>query len=142
MKFDIETTLKSLGLPLSLIAIFVAVASAFGVSFDQVLTIAASMLGLQLLIAVLVNVLKVIGAVNDGTAGKWSASLNLLSLFGISVALGINPSFDFASVDSQLTDIAKFVALALTYLVQVAGTKSMHHLTVDGLGIKALEPEE
>ena len=142
MKLDFNKVLTSLGLPLGLTAVFVAVFALFGVPFDQVLLVAGQMLGLQLLIAVLINVLKVSGVVDDGTAGKWSAALNLLSLFGIGVALGINPSFDFAAIDTQLTDIAKFAALALAYIVQIAGTKSMHHLTVDGLGIKALEKDK
>jgi hypothetical protein len=139
MKIDLNKILTSLGLPLGLTAVFVAVFALFGVSFDKVLVVAGQMLGLQLLIAVLINVLKVAGVVDDGTAGKWNAAINLLSLFGIGVALGLNPSFDFSSVDAQLTDIAKFAALALAYIVQIAGTKSMHHLTVDGLGIKSLE---
>lgn len=133
----IEEILKTLGLPIGLIAVFGAVLALFGLSFDQIVTVAGAMVGLQLLIAVAVNILKYAGVVNDGSAGKWSAGINLLSMAGIAVMLGLKPEFDFSSLDSQFADIARFAALILTYVVQISGTKMMHNISVDVVGIKS-----
>lgn len=137
MKFDIGNIIKSLGLPLGLVAVIASILALFGISLDQVVVIASSLIGLQLLIALAVNILKWAGVVDDGTAGKWSAGFNLLSLFGIAALLHSNPEFDFVSLDAQLTDVAKFASLVFFYVVQIIGTKSMHGFTTKGLGIKA-----
>jgi len=132
----LEVALKTLGLPIGLIAVFGAVLAIFGISLDQVLVIAGGMIGLQLLIAVVVNVLKMAGVVDDGTAGKWSAVFNLLSMTGVAALIGVNPQFDFSALDGQFVDIARFTALMITYVVQISGTKMLHNFSVDGLGIK------
>ena len=137
MKVDIESALKTLGLPVGLVAVFAAVLSLFGVSLDVVSRIAASMVGLQLLIGLLIDVLKWAGVVTDGTAGRWSAALNLLGVAGVAVALGISPTFDFGTLDARFVVVAQFAGLLFAYVVQVAGTKSAHGLLVDGLGIRA-----
>lgn len=133
---NIEKLLKTLGLNLGLIAVFSAVLALFGVSLDVVLSIAGSMVGIELLISLAVNVLKWAGVVSDGTAGKWSAALNLGGLAIIAVTLGVNPAFDFAKLDAQLVDIAKFLSLIFGYIVQVAGTKYFHQSVTYGLGVK------
>ncbi len=135
MKIDLKTLFTKLGLNIGLIAVLVAVLSLFGVSLDVVLTIVESMVGLQLLIMLTINVLKWAGAVNDGTAGKWSAALNLVGIGIIATILGLNPSFDFSSLDAQLVDIAKFLTLLFGYIVQIAGTKYFHQTVTQGLGV-------
>ena len=137
MKVDLENILRTLGWPLGLIAVFSAVLALFGVPLDVVLTIAGSMVGAQMLISLLVDVLKWAGVVTDGTAGKWSAALNLVGLAVIAAVLGLYPSFDFSKLDTQLVDIAKFLALLFGYIVQIAGTKRLHQFTVRGLGVSA-----
>lgn len=133
---NIEKLLKTLGLNLGLIAVFSAVLALFGVSLDVVLSIAGSMVGVELLISLAINVLKWAGVVSDGTAGKWSAVLNLGGLAIIAVTLGVNPAFDFAKLDAQLVDVAKFLSLIFGYVVQVAGTKYFHQFVTYGLGVK------
>ncbi len=135
MKFDLENALKTLGWPLGLTAVFSSVLLLFGVQLDVVLTIAGSMLGAQALISLLIDVLKFAGAIRDGTAGKWSAALNLLGLAGIAVALGLNPSFNFPKLDAQLVIIAQFGSLLFGYIVQVAGTQQVHRFITQGLGV-------
>jgi hypothetical protein len=137
MKVDIASALKTLGLPIGLVAVFAAVLTLFGVSLDVVSRIAASMVGLQLLIGLLIDVLKWAGVVTDGTAGRWSAALNLLGVAGVAVALGISPAFDFGTLDARFVVVAQFAGLLFAYVVQVAGTKSAHSLLVEGLGIRA-----
>ena len=135
MKFDLESTLKTLGWSLGLIAVFSAVLSLFGVQLDTVLTIAGSMFGAQALISLLVDVLKWAGVISDGKAGKWSAGLNLVGLAGIAVALGLHPTFDFPKLDAQLVIIAQFGSLIFGYIIQVAGTRHVHKFMTDGLGV-------
>lgn len=133
----LEPTLKTLGWNLGLIAVFSTVLALFGVDLDLVLIIAESMAGLQALNALGINVLKWAGVVSDGTAGYWSAVLNLFGLGFIATTLGVNPAFDFAKLDAQFVDIAKFLSLIFGYVVQIAGTKFFHKFTVNALGVKA-----
>lgn len=139
MKIDLEVLLKSLGLNVAWIAVFAAVLNLFGVDLNIVLGIAASMIGLQLLISLAINVLKWAGVVTDGTAGKWSASLNLCGLGLIAYLLASNPAFDFVKLDAQFVDIARFLNLLFGFVVQVAGTKYWHQSMTYGLGVTAFK---
>lgn len=136
MKFNLESVLKGLGLPVGLVAVFSAVLALFNLDLGVILVIAGSMIGLQALFSLLVNVLKWAGVVADNTAGMWSAAFNLLGLAGIAVVFGLNPAFDFATVDSQILDVVKVVGLVFGYIVQVAGTKGLHQFLVKGLGLR------
>lgn len=136
MKLDLEKLLSTLGLNVGLIAVFAAVLGLFGIKLDLLLTIAGSMVGLQLLISLCVNVLKWAGVITDGTAGKWSAAFNLGGLAAIAVTIGLNPAFDFTALDVQLVTIANFGALIFGYIVQIAGTKWMHQAVTYGLGVR------
>ena len=135
----LETIWKNLGLPVLLTGVFSAVLLLFGIELGQVLVIAGSMFGLQLLISVAVDLLKEAGVVDYGMAGKWSAVFNLFALFGISVLIGLYPGFDFPAIDAQLMDIARFAGLLLAYLVQIKGTQSLHYFNTVTLGIKAFD---
>lgn len=137
MKVNLEKLFSTLGLNVGLIAVFSTVLALFGVSLDVVLTIAYSMVGLQLLISLLVNVLKWAGVIADGTAGVWSAGFNVGGLAVIAVTLAYNPAFDFIKLDAQLVDIARFGALLFGALVQVAGTKLLHQAVTYGLRVRA-----
>ena len=136
MKFDLAQILKALGWPLGLVAILSAVLALFGVSLDQVLAVAITLVGLWALLSVLINVLKVTGVVDDGTAGKWSAVFNLIALGVIAYILGVNPAFDFVALDARLQVIAQFGTLVLTYLINVMGTRAANQVQVKGMGIK------
>lgn len=136
MKFDLENTLKTLGWPLGLIAVFSSVLLLFGVQLDTVLTIAYSMVGAQAIIALVIDVLKYADVITDGVAGKWSAALNLLGLAGIAVGLGLNPAFDFPRLDASLLIVAQFGSLVFAYIVQIAATKHFHNFYAYGLGVR------
>lgn len=138
MKLNLESILKELAWPLGLIAVFSTVLALFGVDLNMVLAVAATMVGTQALISLLVDVLKWSGVVDDGTAGKWSAAFNLLGLAGIAVGLYLNPDFDFSALDAQFQILAQFAVLVFGYIVQIAGSKRVHQLTVRGLGVTAL----
>jgi len=136
VKINLESLLKALGWPVGLTAVFASVLALFGVALELVLTIAGVMLGAQALIALLVDVLKWAGVVNDGMAGVWSAGFNLAGLFAIAVGLYINPAFDFPALDAQLQVIAQFLTLLFGLIVQVAGSKRFHRALVNGLGLR------
>lgn len=137
MKIDLEKLFTTLGLNVGLIVVFAAVLNYFGVDLGVVVSIASSMVGLQLVISLCINVLKWAGSISDGVAGKWSAALNLVGVGIIAVTLYLNPAFDFAKLDAQLVDIARFGALLFGFFVQVAGTKYVHQAVTYGLGVKA-----
>lgn len=138
MKLNLESILKELAWPLGLIAVFSAVLALFGVELNMVLAIAVTMIGAQALISLLVDVGKWTGLVQDGTAGVWSAALNLLGLAGIAIGLYLNPAFDFGALDVQFQTLAQFGVLFFGYIVQIAGSKRVHQLIVRGLGVTAL----
>lgn len=136
MNIDLGTLFKTLGLPVGLVAVLAAILALFGLTLDQVLVIAGSMVGLWALLSLFVNILKVVGVVDPGTAGKWSAALNLLSMVGIAYVLATNPAFDFVKFDASLQTVAQFGGLILGYLINVLGTQALHQAQVKGLGIK------
>lgn len=136
MKLDLPVILKALGLPTGLVAVLSAVLLLFGVDLSQVITVAASLVGVWALLSVLIDVLKFVGVVDDGTSGKWSAILNLGVLGVVAFILASDPEFDFGVLDAQLQTLAKFGSLVLTYLINMLGTKAMHQVQVKGLGIK------
>lgn len=133
----LEDLFKTLGIPLTLIAVIVAVLAMFGLSLDQITTVAVSLVGLQLLCSFLVDVLKWAGVVNDGTSGKWSAALNLVTLTGVAVWTKFFPTFDLQALDNQLLELGKVLVMVFAYITQIVGTRNVHQLTVRGLGIKA-----
>ena len=61
----LESTLKSLGLPVGLVALFAAVLGLFGVELEVILNIAYGMVGAYALVSVLVDVLKWAGVVPE-----------------------------------------------------------------------------
>ena len=132
---DLKKFFSELGLPLGLIAVVSSVLLLIGIELDQVLSIAGTLIGVPLAIALLIDVLKWAGVVEDSTAGKWSAAFNLIVLGLIVIALKAYPQFDFASVDAQVSEFVRFFALVFGYVVQVSATKKLHTAYSQGLGI-------
>lgn len=127
--FDLKKNIKTLGLPLALVAVIVALLAWAGFTLDQLYVVAASLVGLQLFLAFLIDVLKYAGVVNAGTAGKWSAVFNLITLVGVAVYLKFFPTFDIGAADNQLLELAKLFGLVFAYMTQIVGTKAVHQVT-------------
>ena len=125
----LEDILKTLGLPLALVAVIVAFLAWAGLTLDELYVVAASLVGLQLFLSFLVDVLKYVGVVNEGTSGYWSAGFNLITLIGVAFWLKLFPTFDIHAVDSQLFDLAKVLSLVFAYITQIIGTKAVHKVS-------------
>jgi hypothetical protein len=136
MKIDLAALLREVGLPIGLVALFAAVLGLFGVELDRIIAIGEGLVGTFALIALLINVLKYVGAIDDGMAGKLSAWLNLALLAAVSVIFKLYPSFDFGSIDQALGEFARVAAIVFAYIVQVVGTKHIHLAMTRGLGLK------
>lgn len=137
MKIDLGTILKELGWPLGLVALFAAILGLFGVSLDNILHIVEGLVGTFALIALLINILKYVGVVNDGTAGKWSAALNLVVLITVTVVFKLYPTFDFGSVDAKIGELAKVAGIVFAYIIQLIGSRATHVAMTRGLRINA-----
>lgn len=133
MKIDLSETLKQLGLPVGLVALFAAVLGLFGVELDTILKICEGLVGTFALVALVINILKWAGVVKDGTAGVWSAVINLSVLITVTVVFKLYPAFDFGSVDAQIAEFAKVAGIVFAYLVQMIGSKSVHQAVTRGL---------
>ena len=132
----IESAFKTLGIPLALVAVIVALLAWAGLTLDQLYVVTAALVGLQLLGAFLIDVLKYAGVVNAGTSGKWSAVFNLVTLIGVAVWLKFFPTFDIYAADQQLLELAKVLGLMFAYITQIIGTKAVHQVAVDkGIGV-------
>lgn len=86
----------------------------------------ASLVGVSQLTAALVNLLKVIGLVKDGTADKWAAGFNLaffvaLCLFGV-----FKPELALAILDGYAGQIAMVILFILGFIVQITGSSVAH----------------
>jgi hypothetical protein len=127
----IEIAFKTLGIPLALVAVIVALLAWAGLTLEQLYVVAASLVGLQLFLSFLIDVLKYAGVVNAGTAGKWSAVFNLVTLIGVAVYLKFFPTFDIVAVDNQLLELAKVLGLIFAYITQIIGTKAVHQVAAN-----------
>jgi hypothetical protein len=134
-RMDLKTIFKTLGLPFALIAVIVALLAWAGLDIGQIEIVAASLIGLQLAISFLIDVLKYAGVVDDGAAGKWSAGFNLAALVGVAVWMKFYPAFDIHSLDAQIGELAKLLGLIFAYITQMIGTKAVHRFSVEKLGI-------
>ncbi len=126
MKIDLSTIMHSLGLPLGLVALFAVLLGLMGMSLEVIVAIAESLVGTFTLIALLINVLKWAGAIDDGWAGRISAIANLVVVGIVAVVFNLSPSFDFAGVDAQIGEFAKVALVIFAYVVQLVGSRMVH----------------
>ncbi len=137
MKIDLKELLKQLSLPIGLVALFAAILGLFGVELDTVLLIVEGLVGTFALIALLINILKWTGVINDGSAGKWSAGANLAVVVTVAVVFKLYPKFDFGSVDAKIAAFAQVAGIVFAYIIQIVGSRGIHMAMTRGLNIKA-----
>jgi len=97
--------------------------------FDNLIAQFATLIGFAALVSVVINILKMVGVVKDGTADKWIAGFNLAGLIALAVAKMFIPSFDAGGVDTQLGAIAQVAAYILSYVGMLLGSKLTYTAT-------------
>ena len=132
----IEELLKALGLPVALAAVIASVAGLLALPLDHAVQLFGILTGVPFVVALVIDLLKLLGVVNDGTAGKWSAGMNLVFIIGLAVLLRFIPAFDVAGWDAKILEVAKAIVLIVTFILQLFGTKGAHQFYVNGLGAK------
>lgn len=135
--FDLKKIFSTLGLPLALVAVIVALLSWLGLDLDSIVAVAVTLVGLQLMGSFLIDALKYAGVINDGSSGKWSAAFNLIALAAVAVWMKFFPAVDIHAVDNQLLEFAKVCIYVFAYITQIVGTKRVHQVAVQNFGIRA-----
>lgn len=97
-------------------------------TLDGILLVFGALVGWPALVALVIDVLKLAGVVNDGTAGKWSLGLNLFGFIAVGVAVGFYPQVDIPGIDARLLEIVQIAAYILTVLAQIFVTRQAHFL--------------
>ena len=133
--YDLKDIFKTLGLPLALVAVIVALLAWVGLTVEQLAVVAVALVGLQLMQSFVIDVLKWSGLVADDTAGKWSAAFNLLTLVVVGVWMKFFPGVDIYAIDNQLFELAKLLIYVFAYVTQIIGTKNAH-VAFNGYGLK------
>ncbi|MBI5951885.1 MAG: hypothetical protein HY865_09525 [Chloroflexi bacterium] len=132
---NLERIVKSLGLPLGVVAVIVSILALVGLDAEQIAKTAVTLVGAQACVLLVIDILKWSGVVSDGTAGKWSAVFNAAIFVALIVQTKFFPLYDVLRLDAQLLEFAKTAGVVFLYVAQVAGTKAIREL-VRRLGIK------
>lgn len=85
--------------------------------------------GIAGLIAAIINALKTFG-LPDGSAGSWSAVLNLLGLGGMIYLHYFQPTIGVAFIDAQAALAAKILLALVGYFIQLKTSLSVHKTLV------------
>ena len=136
MQIKLEELLKALRVPVSIAAVITAVAALFGVPLENAFQLFGLLLGMPFLISLIIDVLKQLKIVDDGTAAKWSAGLNLLAIAGLAIAMKFYPDFDYVSIDAYIYQLGQAIAVIVMFILQVVSTAKAHRAYVRGLGIR------
>lgn len=114
--------------------------------FSEILTQWSALVGMAALIAVIINILKLIGLVKDGDAQTWSAGLNLAGLAVLFILRVINPDVDLGKVDEQMGSLAKTAMVVIGYVSQLLASKATHlavkNVPLIGTSLQVKEPGE
>lgn len=86
----------------------------------------ASLIGIAALVTILVQIGKLIGFVQDATANKWAAGLNLLFFIAL-VLLGIfRPDLTLDFLDGYAGRIAQVLVYLLGFVIQITRSKPIY----------------
>jgi hypothetical protein len=97
-------------------------------AFGRVMASFLSLVGVAGLVAILVNIGKVSKIVKDGTAGQWTAGLNLLCFIAL-VILGVfRPDIELNYIDGIAGQITAILVFILGFVIQVVGSKPIYEL--------------
>ena len=86
----------------------------------------AALVGVAALVAVLVQIGKLIGIVKDATANKWAAGLNLFCFIAL-VLLGVfRPDLTLDFLDGYAGRIAQALVYVLGFVIQITGSQPVY----------------
>jgi len=104
--------------------------------FENVLLEVMSLVGFSALASLIVNVLKLLHVVQDGTADKWVAGINAIGVVALYVVRLFIPEFAVAPIDSVLYEVAVVGGFLMTYVGMLWGSKFTYTQTrgLPGIG--------
>jgi hypothetical protein len=88
--------------------------------------------GFAAMVAILINVMKTLGWVQDGQAGTWATGLNLLGLVALFVTGIVAPDFDLTGLDANLAMVAEILSLIFAFIYQNWVSKGTHTVFSSG----------
>lgn len=88
--------------------------------------------GFAAIVAVLINILKAMGVVKDGTAGTWAAGANLIGLGLLYVFQVVSPDLNIGAVDTHLSEIAKILTSIFSYVYTYWVSNRTHNVLAAG----------
>lgn len=97
---------------------------------ENILAILATLVGWPALVALAIDILKYVGIVDDGTAGKWNLGFNLLAFVIVGIVTGFFPDFNVGGADAILLEYVKLAAYLFALVVQILGTRVAHALYI------------
>ena len=100
--------------------------------FEQILIEFGALVGFAALVSLLINVLKAVGVVKDGTADKWVAGFNLAGVLALLVIKKFFPELQIKPIDNAMGEIAVIGSYILSYVVMLLGSK-VTYIAVRGL---------
>lgn len=100
--------------------------------FDSILVEFGTLLGFAALVSLIVNVLKVLGVVKDGTADKWVAGINFAGVLALAIVRFVVPDLNILPIDSALGELAVIGGYILSFVTMILGSK-LTYLAVKGL---------
>lgn len=92
---------------------------------EEIFRLLAGLAGLGGLISVLVNLLKAIGLVKDGTSEQWVQGFNLVAFVAVAVIYFAKIQIDWTQLDGWLTVLATFIG----FVVQLLSSKVTYSVT-------------
>jgi hypothetical protein len=97
---------------------------------EQILAIIAALAGWPALVALIIDILKYIGVVQDDTAGRWNLGFHLVAFVLVGVIAGYYPDIDIYGLDKALLAWVNILAYVFTLVVQILATRGFHRLYV------------
>ena len=86
---------------------------------ENILGLLAGLAGLGGLVSVLVNILKQLGVVQDGTSKQWVQGINLVAFIAVSVVYFLKVPTDWVAVNGVLV----FATTFLGFVTQLLGSQ-------------------
>jgi len=83
--------------------------------------------GVGALVALIINVLKVVGVVKDGDAPTWATGANLVGLVILFLLRVFVPQADIGKLDGLAATIAQIGVLVLGLVTQLLASRATHY---------------